>query len=196
VRDRIGAVLGRRGLVAGAAAAGGTLLGALPGRQGRAAGLGRLAETGPKPLPEFSFTDAEGKARTVAEFAGKGLVINLWATWCPPCVAEMPALDRMQAALAEEGVRVLALSSDREGRAKVEPFYRDRGIRRLGLWLDPRGAAQRALGARALPTTVIIDRKGLERARLEGPAEWDKPEMLAAVRRLVNEPAPPGLKQA
>jgi hypothetical protein len=104
----------------------------------------------------------------------------------------MPALDRTQAALAEENVRVLALSSDREGRAKVEPFYRDRGIRHLGLWLDPRGAAQRALGARGLPTTVIIDRAGRERARLEGPAEWDGPELLAAVRRLVGPfvPAP------
>jgi hypothetical protein len=90
---------------------------------------------------------------------------------------------------------VLALSSDREARAKVEPFYRDRGIRHLGLWLDPRGAAQRAFGARALPTTVIIDRKGQERARLEGPAEWDKPELLAAIRRLVGPP-PAALKQA
>ena len=96
---------------------------------------------------------------------------------------------------AARGVRVLALSSDREGRAKVEPFYRDRGIRHLGLWLDPRGAAQRALGARGLPTTVIIDRQGRERARLEGAAEWDRPDLLAAIRRLV-EPPPAALKQA
>ena len=177
------------------AAMGATLAAPFPARQAGAQ-VGKLVEAPPKPAPAFAFTDAEGKEHGAADFAGQGLVVNLWATWCPPCVAEMPALDRMQAALAEEGVRVLALSSDREGRVKVEPFYRDRGIRRLGLWLDPRGAAQRALGARALPTTVIIDRKGLERARLEGPAEWDKPEMLAAVRRLVNEPAPPGLKQA
>ena len=195
MRDRIGAVLGRRGLVAGAAAAGGTLLGALPGRQGRAAGLGRLAETGPKPLPEFSFTDAEGKARTVAEFAGKGLVINLWATWCPPCVAEMPALDRAQAALEAEGILVLPLSSDRGGRAQVEAFYVRVGIGRLGIWLDPRAAAQRALGARGLPTTVVVDRAGQERARLEGTAEWDSPEMLAALRRLAGAGAAPAAEE-
>jgi hypothetical protein len=97
----------------------------------------------------------------------------------------MPALDRAQAALAAEGITVLALSSDRGGRAQVEPFYRERGIRQLGLWLDPRGAAGRALGVRGLPTTIIVDRQGRERARLEGAAEWDQPAMLAAIRRLV-----------
>ena len=183
----------RRGL---ALAAGATLAAALPARQaGAQAAAGKLVETEPKPAPAFSFTDAEGERHVAADFAGQGLIVNLWATWCPPCVAEMPSLDRAQAALSAEGVRVLALSSDREGRAKVEPFYRDRGIRHLGVWLDPRGAAQRALGARALPTTVIIDREGRERARLEGAAEWDKPEMLAAVRRLVGPP-PPALERA
>ena len=182
----------RRALLA--LAAGATLTAALPARQAGAQAAGKLVEGEPKPAPAFSFTDAEGKGHGAADFTGQGLVVNLWATWCPPCVAEMPALDRAQAALSAEGVRVLALSSDRDGRAKVEPFYRDRGIRHLGLWLDPRGAAQRALGARALPTTVIIDRKGQERARLEGPAEWDKPELLAAIRRLVGPP-PAALKQ-
>ena len=177
------------------AAAGATLAAALPARQAGAQPPRKLVEGEPKPLPAFVFTDAEGKEHGAADFAGQGLVVNLWATWCLPCIAEMPALDRAQALLAADGVRVLALSSDREGRAKVEAFYRDRGIRHLGLWLDPRGAAQRALGARALPTTVVIDRKGQERARMEGPAEWDKPELLTAVRRLVGPP-PAGLKQA
>ncbi|MBC4015221.1 TlpA family protein disulfide reductase [Siccirubricoccus deserti] len=168
-----------------ALAAAGTVAAALAGRKARADGLGKLAESPPRPLPEFGFTDAEGKPHGVGDFAGQGLVLNLWATWCPPCVAEMPALDRAQAALAAEGITVLALSSDRGGRAQVEPFYRDRGIRHLGLWLDPRGAAGRALGVRGLPTTLIIDRQGRERARLEGAAEWDQPAMLAAIRRLV-----------
>ncbi|TCZ52917.1 TlpA family protein disulfide reductase [Roseicella aquatilis] len=177
----------RRGLLLAA----GTLAAAPPARQARAAGaIGKLVEGEPKPLPDFTFLDAEGKEHRAADFPGQGLLVNLWATWCAPCVEEMPALDRTQAALAAEGITVLALSSDRGGRAAVESFYRDKGIRRLGLWLDPRGAAQRALGARGLPTTVVVDRGGRERARLEGAATWDSPEMLAAVRRLVGPAAP------
>lgn len=181
----------RRRMVTGGLALAATLQAGLPARQARAAGLGRLVEDPPRPLPEFGFTDAEGKPHGVADFAGRGLVVNLWATWCAPCVAEMPALDRAQAALAGQGVVVLALSSDRGGKAQVEGFYRERGIRTLGIWLDPRGAAMRALGARGLPTTVIVDRQGQERARLEGAAEWDTPEMLAAIRRL-TPPLPGG----
>ncbi len=180
----------RRGLVLAAA---GTLAAPVLGRKARAAAVRPLEPSGPKPLPDFTFTDAGGKPHGVADFAGQGLLINLWATWCPPCVAEMPALDRAQAALAEQDILVLALSSDRGGKAQVEAFYQARDIRRLGLWLDPRGAASRALGARGLPTSVIVDRQGREMARLEGDAAWDAPAMLADIRRLVGpKPADQG----
>jgi thiol-disulfide isomerase/thioredoxin len=157
---------------------------ALAARPAAATGIEKLREAA-RPLPPASFTDAEGREHRLEDFAGQGLVVNFWATWCPPCVAEMPALDRLQAMLAGEGVRVLALSSDRGGRAVVERFYERLSLRHLGLWLDPRGAAARALGVRGLPTTVIVDRAGTERARLEGEAEWDAPALVAAVRRLV-----------
>ncbi len=175
-------------------AAGGTLLAALPARQGFAAtphGLNRLRER-ESTLPPITFTDAEGKDYTQAEFRGRALVVNLWATWCPPCVAEMPALDRAAAALAADGILVLPLSSDRGGAAVVQAFYERTGVRHLRVWLDPRGAAARAMGARGLPTTVIIDRAGVERARLEGDAAWDAPPFLAAIRRLAGPtPAEP-----
>ncbi|MBR0681079.1 TlpA family protein disulfide reductase [Roseomonas eburnea] len=148
--------------------------------------MNRLRE-GEADLPDLTFTDAQGKAHGIADFAGRGLVINLWATWCPPCVAEMPALDRLAAALAREAILVLPLSSDRGGAPVVQAFYERARLQSLGIWLDPRGAAARALGARGLPTTVIVDRRGRERARLEGDAAWDTPEFVALIRRLAGQ---------
>jgi thiol-disulfide isomerase/thioredoxin len=155
-----------------------------------AAGPERLREES-RPLPAFTFLDAEGRERTPADFTGQGLVLNLWATWCAPCVAEMPALAKLAAALAGERIAVMPLSSDRGGKPVVEAFYQRVGLSGLGVWLDPRGAAARALGARGLPTTVIVDRTGQERARLEGDAAWDTPAMMEAVRRLIG-PLPVG----
>jgi len=146
-------------------------------------GMNRLRER-EAALPDFAFTDASGRQHTPRDFAGRGMVINLWATWCPPCVREMPALDALAAALRPDGVAVLPLSSDRGGLPVVQAFYQRTGLRHLGVWLDPGGAAGRALGARGLPTTVIVDRGGRERARLEGDAEWDAPDFIAAIRRL------------
>ena len=171
--------------------AGGTLGGGLHARPAAAqAPTGRLREEGPKPLPGFGLVDAEGIRREIGFFAGKGVVLNLWATWCAPCVEEMPALDRLAALLRAEGILVVPASSDRGGKAQVEPFYARTGVRNLGVWLDPGSAATRALGARGLPTTVLIDRQGRERGRLEGAASWDGEALLADVRRLCGDGAP------
>jgi len=169
----------------GAMAMGGTLAAVVGPGQARAAGQGTLRR-GVQALPAFTFTDGEGEERRVADFAGQGVLLNFWATWCPPCVAEMPALDRLHALLKPEGFTVLALSSDRGGRGQVAPFYARVELRHLGIWLDPRGAAGRSLGVRGLPTSVIVDRQGQEVARLEGAATWDAPEMVAAIRELIG----------
>jgi thiol-disulfide isomerase/thioredoxin len=173
--------------------AGGTLGAALPQRPARAQPIGKLKEDGPRPLPAITLTDPEGKPRDIPSIvqqgAGKGIVLNLWATWCPPCVEEMPALDRLAALLAPEGILVIPASSDRNGRAQVEPFYARTGIKHLGIWLDPNSAAMRALGARGLPTTILIDRQGRERGRLEGAAAWDGEALVADVRRLCGDGA-------
>lgn len=186
-------LMSRRRLIQAGIGASAVLAPGLAQVQGReaqaAAGVERLREA-IRPLPAITFQDAGGAERTPADFPGQGLVINLWATWCPPCVAEMPALERLARLLENERIMVLPLSSDRGGKAVVEAFYRRIGLTGLGIWLDPRGAAARALGARGLPTTLIVDRQGQERARLEGDAAWDSAPLVAAVRRLVGPAAP------
>lgn len=140
-------------------------------------------------LPEFAFSDAAGRSRTLAEFSGSAFVLNFWATWCPPCVEEMPSLDRLHATLAPSAIQILPLSSDRGGRAQVEPFYRSHALRHVGIWLDRHSAAARAFGVRGLPTTVLTDRGGYEVARIEGALDWDRPDVAAEIRRLAG-PAP------
>lgn len=146
-------------------------------------GLSRLQRTDAE-LPTFRFFAADGAVKTIADYAGQPIVLNLWATWCVPCVAEMAALDLLAREAA--GITVLALSSDRGGAAPVERFYKERAIRTLPVLLDPRGEAARALGARGIPTTLLIDRAGRERGRLEGAADWSSPESVALIRKVVG----------
>ena len=151
--------------------------------------LSRLQPTNGAAVPELRFSTPDGTVRTLADYAGQGVVLNLWATWCVPCVAEMPALDALARLVAGDGVAVLALSSDRGGAPPVERFYRDKNIQTLPVLLDPRGDAARALGARGIPTTLLIDRAGKERGRLEGAADWSSAEFVDAIRRMAG-PAP------
>lgn len=144
--------------------------------------LGRFEPGSGKPGPETAFVvDGEGE-RTLADFKGTALVVNLWATWCAPCVTEMPALDRLEGAVAGDGIAVLPLSADREGAKVVKAFYGANDIRYLPVMLDRMGKVARALGVPGLPTTVLYDREGREVGRVIGIAEWDAPESLRFLR--------------
>lgn len=131
--------------------------------------------------PAVSFTDAQGREVTLADYAGQVLVVNFWATWCAPCVAEMPSLNALQQALGDRGVRVMPISIDRGGLAEVEPFYTRLGLDALPIYLDPYGRVPGAFEAIGLPTTVIIGRDGRWLGTLAGDAHWDSPEALALV---------------
>lgn len=154
--------------------------------------LSRLQRTDGADVPAFQFTTADGTVHTLADYAGLGVVLNLWATWCVPCVAEMPALDALARLVAGDGVAVLTLSSDRGGAPPVERFYREKGIQTLPILLDPRGDAARALGARGIPTTLLIDRAGKEQGRLEGAADWASADSVSVIRRLIGVAGPGG----
>ena len=141
-----------------------------------------VTQATPAPMPALSFVDADGKARSLDDFKGKVVLLNLWATWCGPCVEEMPALDRLQARLGDDGFTVLALAMDKQGRSLVEPFLAKLGVKTLAMYLDTSGNATRALKARGLPTTFLIDREGREIGRLEGAAAWDSDAAAAFLR--------------
>jgi thiol-disulfide isomerase/thioredoxin len=140
----------------------------------------------PKPIPTIAFEDEQGRQRSLADFRGKVVLLNIWATWCVPCRKEMPALDRLQAALGGQTFEIVALSIDRGGLDVVRKFFAEIGIRNLAIYLDTSAKVWRELGAVGLPTTLLIDRDGGEIGRLIGPAEWDAPEMAGFVRCVVS----------
>ena len=136
----------------------------------------------PRPAPEITFSDAAGNSLSLADFGGQVVLINLWATWCAPCVREMPSLDRLQAALGGDGFQVVAVSIDHGGLDQVAPFFSDNGIEHLDAYTDPRGTVPRAFEARGFPTTVLIDREGRWVGTYERETEWDSSEAQAVIR--------------
>lgn len=136
----------------------------------------------PRLLPAIDFIEGDGRAKALADFRGKVVLLNIWATWCVPCREEMPTLDRLQAELGGPDFQVVPLSIDRAGLDVVREFYDETGIKHLAMYVDSSGKASRELGAVGLPTTLLVDRKGRELGRLVGPAEWDSPEVVAFIR--------------
>jgi thiol-disulfide isomerase/thioredoxin len=132
-----------------------------------------VRKTSPQPLPAFTFQDADGKPLTIADFKGKVVLLNLWATWCAPCRLEMPALDRLQAAIGSDKFEVVALSLDKDGVDKARKFFADTKIANLKFYIDPTGTEGFNLKPVGLPTTFLVDAEGREIGRLAGPAEWD-----------------------
>lgn len=136
----------------------------------------------------LAFQDASGAARSLEDLRGKVVLVNLWATWCAPCIKEMPALDRLQAKLGGDAFEVLAIAVDRQGESVVRPFFEKLALSRLALNLDPSNAATRVLGAPGLPVSVLIAREGRELGRVLGAAEWDEPRFERLVRAAIDAP--------
>ena len=142
--------------------------------------------------PELTFVDAAGKERKLSEFRGRLVLLNLWATWCAPCVKEMPSLERLQAKRGSDKFLVLALSQDRGGLFQVKQFYDAQDLQGLDIYVDKTMASARALKAAALPTTLLIDPEGREIGRLVGAAEWDSPEAIAYIDWYLRGVGAPG----
>jgi len=145
----------------------------------------------PEALPPIKFQDAEGKERTLADWRGKVVLLNLWATWCLPCRKEMPSLDRLQKQLGSDKFEVVALSVDRKGLDASRKFLDETKVGRLGLYVDASGRAISELRVVGLPATLLLDAQGREIGRLLGPAEWDSEDAKRLIRSAVSDA--PGL---
>lgn len=139
----------------------------------------------PRPVPEIRFVDGEGKPRSLADFRGKVVLLNIWATWCVPCREEMPTLDRLQGQLGGPDFQVVALSVDQDGLPVVRDFYREIGIQHLEMFVDDSMQAIQDLGAFGLPATLLLDRQGREVGRKLGAANWDGPEVVQYLREVI-----------
>ena len=143
--------------------------------------------TGPhKAVTGQPFLDAQGAEKTLADYRGRGVVLNFWATWCAPCVKEMPQLDRLHKILAPDGIAVLTISEDRAGATLVEKFYRINELGNLDILIDRNGKVLRGSKVRGLPTTLLIDAKGREIGRVQGISEWDSGDVVAFLRRCLK----------
>ena len=139
------------------------------------------------PAPAVAFRDRDGADVPLSSFRGRVVLLNFWATWCLPCLKEMPSLDRLQGAFGGPDFTVVPVSIDRDGRAVAEPYFERLGIKNLALYLDPESRTVFSFGVHDLPVSVLLGRNGRVVGRMAGPAEWDSPEAEALVRYLIAE---------
>lgn len=142
-------------------------------------------------IPDVGFTDKDGAQRTLSEWKGKMVLLNLWATWCAPCRREMPALDRLQATLGSDKFEVVAVSIDADNTEKPLAFLDEIKVTDLQFYADPSTEIfkkLKAIGrAPGMPSTILIDEAGCELGFLAGPAEWDSPDAMAIIQAAMKE---------
>ncbi len=146
--------------------------------------------TVPRPAPVGSFTGPDGTEIPLEAFRGRTVLVNLWATWCAPCVKELPELDALQAAMGSEDFEVVVISVDRGDSDTPRAFLADLGIETLAFYHDPTTRFAQAFETFALPVTALINAEGQELGRLIGPADWNAPEARSLIANLAGMPAP------
>jgi thiol-disulfide isomerase/thioredoxin len=160
-----------------------------PLAQGEVAAL--TMATQPLRLPNLAFTDADGAMRSLADFRGSTVLVNLWATWCVPCRREMPALDQLQAKLGGPKFEVVAINIDTRDPDKPKVFLQQAGLSNLAYFYDQTAkvfqdlkAVGRALG---MPTSVLVDGEGCEIATIAGPAEWESDDAIKLINAAIGQ---------
>lgn len=137
-----------------------------------AAALSLMKPTPARPAKEFRVTTVDNRPLGLADFKGKVVLLNFWATWCKPCEAEMPGMERLHRRYKDKGLVVLAIAEDADGASAVPPFLRKHDLT-FPVGLDPKMTVAGLYGVWALPSTFIIDRQGNRAYFANGPREWD-----------------------
>ena len=135
-----------------------------------------LVRPQPLDLPAITLATAGGESKPLADWKGKIVLLNIWATWCAPCREEMPALDKLETELGGDQFQVVAVNIDKGGPDKARSFLEETGATHLALYTDPTGKLFASLKTVGMPTTLLIDRDGKEIGRLVGPADWASAE--------------------
>ncbi len=153
---------------------------------GLAVGVGLLflERRGPQRAPDFAVTDLQGRTVRLSALRGKVVLLNLWATWCAPCIEEMPSIERLWSTLGGDDFALLAVSQDEEGRRSVEPFVEKMRVS-FPVFLDPDHEVGDRYGVWGYPETFVIDRNGYVVERVIGPRDWASPESVGSLRALI-----------
>ncbi|MCW8916306.1 MAG: TlpA family protein disulfide reductase [Magnetovibrio sp.] len=140
-------------------------------------------------IPAVQMFDEAGHVVTFDEFKGKVVVFNLWATWCPPCIREMPDLNALQEEFANQGLVVVPVASGKQGKVKPADFLRERNLNALTTYYDPGSQFMRTFDIDTLPSTFVLDRNGIMRGGVLGMTDWYSDEARTMVRALLKEGA-------
>jgi peroxiredoxin len=139
------------------------------------------------PAPDFSLPGLDGRMISLSDYRGKVVVVNIWATWCPPCVDEMPSLEKLYQEFKADSFTILAVSIDSAGAATVAPFLKKHGLT-FPVLLDAQSSVRTSYRTTGVPETFIVNKKGILVEKVIGPRDWAAPEVLRYIRQLVQEP--------
>ncbi len=139
------------------------------------------------PAPDFTFPDLDGRQVSLSDFRGKVVLVNIWATWCPPCRDEMPSMQKLYERFKGEHFEILAVSIDADGREAVAPFMQQMNLTFPAL-LDPEGKIRSLYAITGVPESFIIDKNGILVQRVIGPLDWATPKLFNFFKNLLQKP--------
>lgn len=140
---------------------------------------------GELPAPNFTFPDLNGNLISLSDFKGNVIIVNVWATWCPPCVYEMASMEKLYQKFKGESLTILAVSIDSLGAKAVAPFMKNHNLNFQAL-IDPSGNIRTTYGIGSIPQSFIIDKQGNIVKKIIGPIDWSTPEMFLLFRDLIS----------